>query len=72
VSLDVFWVGIGGGIGAITRYLLGLWIAERLGTAFPWGTFVINVTGSLLIGIILIVLTDKVVAEPVWRLQHSS
>jgi CrcB protein len=68
VSLDVLWVGVGGGVGAITRYLLGLWIAERFGTAFPWGTFVINVTGSLLIGIILTVLTDKVVADPVWRL----
>jgi CrcB protein len=68
VSLDVLWVGVGGGVGAITRYLLGLWIAERFGTALPWGTFVINVTGSLMIGIILTVLTDKVVADPVWRL----
>ena len=68
MSLDVLWVGIGGGIGSITRYMLGLWIAERLGTSFPWGTFVINVTGSLLIGVILTVLTDKVVADPAWRL----
>lgn len=66
--LELLWVGVGGALGAITRYLLGLWIAECFGTAFPWGTMVVNVTGSLLIGLILTVLTDKVVADPAWRL----
>jgi fluoride exporter len=68
LSIDVLWVGVGGAVGAITRYMFGLWIAERLGTSFPWGTMVINITGSLLIGLILTVLTDKVVADPAWRL----
>ena len=68
MSIDVLWVGVGGAVGAITRYMFGLWIAERLGTSFPWGTMVINITGSLLIGLILTVLTDKVVADPAWRL----
>jgi CrcB protein len=68
MSLDVLWVGVGGGVGAIARYTLGLWIAERLGTTFPWGTLIINIMGSLLIGIILTVLTEKVIADPAWRL----
>jgi CrcB protein len=39
-----------GAIGATTRYLVDTTIAERTAGAFPWGTFVINVTGSLLLG----------------------
>ena len=68
MALDVLWVGVGGGVGAITRYTLGLWIAERLGTSFPWGTWTINVTGSLAIGLLLTVLTERVVVDPAWRL----
>lgn len=43
-------VGIGGGIGAILRYLVGSAFLQRFGPGFPWGTLVINVTGSFLIG----------------------
>jgi CrcB protein len=46
-------VFVGGGIGASLRYWLGLWISARTGPAFPWNTLVINVTGSLLIGLIV-------------------
>lgn len=46
-------VALGGAIGASTRYLLGMWLQTRLGSDFPWGTFVINVTGSFLIGLVL-------------------
>lgn len=45
-------VGIGGGIGAILRYLVGALFLQRFGPGFPWGTFVINVTGSFLIGVV--------------------
>lgn len=45
-------VGIGGGIGAILRYVIGSVFVQRFGPGFPWGTFFINVTGSFLIGII--------------------
>ena len=45
-------VGIGGGIGAILRYLVGAAFLQRFGPGFPWGTFVINVTGSFFIGVI--------------------
>lgn len=47
-------VAAGGAIGAAARYLAGLWIVARLGADFPWGTFFVNVTGSFLIGIILV------------------
>jgi CrcB protein len=62
------WVGVGGCLGANTRYALGSWIAARLGPAFPAGTMVINVTGSLVIGVLLVLLTERLAAPPVWRL----
>jgi fluoride exporter len=46
-------VGVGGALGAMSRYLLGQWIAARAVPDFPWGTFAINITGSLLIGFVL-------------------
>jgi CrcB protein len=43
---------LGGAIGAPTRYLVDGFVQDRVSGVFPWGTFVINVTGSLLLGII--------------------
>lgn len=43
-------VGMGGFIGANARYLLGQWAANRFGTGFPYGTFLINMIGCLIIG----------------------
>jgi len=47
------WVGLGGAIGASARYGLGGWLQSRFGASFPWQTIVINLTGSLLIGLVL-------------------
>ena len=52
--VNVLLVAVGGGLGAAARYLAGLWIVARLGADFPWGTLFVNVTGSFLIGIILV------------------
>lgn len=46
-------VALGGAIGASSRYLLGMWLQTRLSSDFPWGTFVINTSGSFLIGLVL-------------------
>ena len=51
---NVLLVAAGGAIGAVGRYLAGLLIAARFGAGFPWGTFFVNVTGSFLIGIVLV------------------
>jgi CrcB protein len=45
-------VFIGGGVGAVLRYIVGSAFLQRFGPGFPWGTFAINLTGSFLIGII--------------------
>jgi CrcB protein len=44
------YIAAGGAIGAVGRYGLAGWIQDRTGFLFPWGTFVVNVVGSLLIG----------------------
>lgn len=52
-------VGIGGFVGAIARYWLGSYIGGKMGIRFPYGTFVINISGSFLIGLILALLAER-------------
>jgi fluoride exporter len=52
-------VGVGGCVGSILRFWMGSYIGARMGTRFPYGTFVINVTGSFLVGFILALLAVK-------------
>lgn len=66
--MDTLWVALGGGLGASARYALGAWIVARLGGAFPFHTLLINVTGSLAIGVLLVLLTERLVVDPAWRL----
>src|SRR5262249_29690273 len=46
----LLWIGIGGFIGANVRYLVSTWAADHLAKGFPWGTLIINFTGSSLLG----------------------
>ncbi len=46
-------VAIGGGLGASGRYLVGVFTIRFFGHGFPWGTFIVNVLGSLLIGLLV-------------------
>lgn len=55
------WVGLGGFLGANARYWLGGWIAARWGTGFPWATFVINITGSFVLGLFVTLITERFV-----------
>lgn len=56
-------ISIGAVLGANARFLVGGWIADRLGASFPFGTLVINVTGSLLIGLVLTLSTERLVPD---------
>lgn len=60
-------VGVGGCFGSIARFWLGAYIGSRMGTRFPYGTFVINVSGSFLIGLVFAFLTTKTQWGPNWR-----
>lgn len=66
--LEVVLVALGGAIGSATRYLVGGWFASRFGPAFPYGTFVINISGSFIIGLFLAFAQDRAWLSPYWRL----
>lgn len=61
--MNLLLVAIGGAIGAGSRYLLGGWLKGYLGAGFPWSTFLINVSGSLAIGMAL-ALTERGTFSP--------
>ena len=61
-------VGLGGILGANARYAVSVWAADRFGTAFPYGTFVVNATGSFLLGFFLTVVADRFGNNPEARL----
>ena len=61
-------IGIGGFLGANARYLLGGWIAARYGTSFPYDTMVINVSGSFVVGFFLVLISERFIVHPNWRL----
>ena len=65
---NIIIIGIGGFLGAITRYGAAVWIGQRWGRTFPLGTFVINVTGSFLIGLLMTLFTERFLVNPQWRL----
>ena len=58
----------GAGLGGLTRYALGTWIMARSGGRFPLGTFLINISGSFLIGLLMTLLTERLHPHPNWRL----
>ncbi len=60
-------VGVGGFIGAIARFWVASFVGARMGTRFPYGTFIINISGSFLIGFIVTLLTAKAHLSPNWR-----
>jgi fluoride exporter len=61
-------VGLGGLLGANARYYVGEWVATRWGTAFPWGTLLINVSGSFALGLFLALATERGRDRPALRL----
>ncbi|MET0221582.1 MAG: fluoride efflux transporter CrcB [Tardiphaga sp.] len=61
-------VFFGGGLGATLRHIVNMACARAFGTAFPWGTFIINITGSTVMGLIAGYLTFKGGATQHWRL----
>lgn len=47
------WICLAGAAGTGTRYLVGLWAGQRFGTAFPYGTLIVNIAGCFLIAILM-------------------
>jgi len=57
-------ISLGAVAGALSRYYITLWFANRFGTAFPYGTFFINITGCLAMGFFITLVFERVPAVP--------
>jgi fluoride exporter len=60
-------IAAGGALGAIARYVLGGLVQEWAGTRFPYGTLVVNISGCLVMGVVMTLLTEQGVTQPNWR-----
>ena len=61
-------VTVGGALGALSRYGLGVWISSKWNHGFPLHTFLINISGAFLLGFIHILFIERLNINPLWRL----
>jgi CrcB protein len=61
-------IAIGAALGANARYIVGVWAGNRLGADFPYGTFIVNITGSFILGFLLTLGTERLQLSPEARL----
>jgi len=62
-----FFIAVGGALGSLARYLVGVAVTDRMGSKFPYGTFVINITACLIIGFSLVFLGRRAELSAAWR-----
>jgi CrcB protein len=61
------WLSLGAVIGACSRYLVSRFAAKLISADFPYGTLIVNVTGSLVLGFFMIWATERALLDPKWR-----
>ncbi len=61
-------VTVGGALGALSRYGLGVWISSKWNHGFPLHTFLINISGAFLLGFIHILFIERLNVNPLWRI----
>ena len=66
--MNYLWIAVGAVVGAGARYFLSGLIARNFSATFPYGTLLINITGSLALGFFLVYSTERVLLDPRWRL----
>lgn len=64
---QLMFVAFGGALGALARYWLGGFVASRITGHFPLGTFLINLIGCFLIGVLYVLIVERMVLHPDWR-----
>lgn len=65
--LRAIWIGLAGFAGAVSRYAIEGWVSDRTRGAFPWGTFVVNVSGCFILGFLFTLLTERFLPHPTLR-----
>ena len=66
--VNYLWIALGAIVGASARYFLSGYVARVFATTFPYGTLLINVTGSLVLGFFLVLAGERLLLDPRWRL----
>lgn len=64
----ILWISIGAVLGANLRYWVGDWAAQRFGSGFPYGTMLVNLTGSFLLGLIISLTLEHFIIDPRLRI----
>jgi CrcB protein len=62
------WISLGAIVGASARYFVSRFVAKAVTASFPYGTLLINITGSFILGLFLVWSTERALADPRWRL----
>ena len=62
------WIILGAVLGASARYFVSGYIAKSVASSFPYGTLLINISGSLVLGFFLVLTTERVLVDARWRL----
>lgn len=65
---NILVVTLGGALGALSRYGLGVWISSKWNQGFPLHTFLINISGAFLLGFLNILFIERLTISPLWRL----
>jgi len=65
--IQIVAIAAGGATGAVMRFWVSGWVYGWLGRDFPYGTLFVNVTGSLLMGILSVLLIERLSLTPEWR-----
>lgn len=60
-------IAIGGAAGALARWLMSAGVHRWLGREFPWGTLAVNVAGSFAMGLLAVLLVERLAVGPAWR-----
>jgi CrcB protein len=66
--MTLIFLAVGGAFGAVSRYLVQGWVQDLTGGRFPWGTFVVNISGSFMLGLLFALAMDRAVLSPEVRL----
>ncbi len=57
--MKYFMIALGGSLGAIARYAVGSYVGNRMGARFPYGTFLVNMSGSFVIGLVMTIMAER-------------
>ncbi len=68
IVLAYLWISLGAIVGASSRYFVSRFVARAVSASFPYGTLLINITGSFILGLFMVWSTERALADPRWRL----